>query len=83
MPGPSLDTDAKDDPGGDTRIPLWVKVFGIIALVVIVLFVILLLSGRGHGPGRHTPSSGGDTLGVSVTAPGAGGGHKPSEGDHR
>ncbi len=34
--------------------PRWVKVFGLIALVVIVLFVVLLLTGRGdHGPGRH------------------------------
>jgi hypothetical protein len=33
-------------------IPRWVKVFGIIALVVFVLFVILLFT-DGHGPGRH------------------------------
>jgi preprotein translocase subunit SecG len=35
-----------------------VKVFGIIAVVVVVLFVVLLLTGRGHGPGRHTSSAG-------------------------
>jgi preprotein translocase subunit SecG len=35
-----------------------VKVFGIIAVVVVVLFVVLLLTGRGHGPGRHASSSG-------------------------
>jgi hypothetical protein len=35
--------------------PRWVKVFGIIAIVVVLLFVIMLLTG--HGPGRHTPSS--------------------------
>jgi ABC-type transporter Mla subunit MlaD len=34
--------------------PRWVKVFGIIAIVVVLLFVIMLLTG--HGPGRHTPS---------------------------
>jgi hypothetical protein len=36
--------------------PGWVKVSGIIALVVIVLVVVMLIVGRGgHGPGRHTP----------------------------
>ena len=36
--------------------PRWVKVFAIIALVVLVLFVILLVTGGPgrHGPGRHT-----------------------------
>jgi hypothetical protein len=33
--------------------PRWVKVFGIIVLVVLALFAILLFTG-GHGPGRHT-----------------------------
>jgi hypothetical protein len=33
--------------------PLWVKVFAGIALALVVLFVVLLLIGRGHGPGRH------------------------------
>jgi ABC-type transporter Mla subunit MlaD len=39
--------------------PRWVKVFAIIALVVVVLFVVLLLTGRGgeHGPGRHAVPS--------------------------
>ena len=32
--------------------PGWVKMFGIVALVVVVLFVVLLVTG-GHGPGRH------------------------------
>jgi hypothetical protein len=38
-------------------IPRWVKVFGIIALVVILLVGIILIAGVGgeHGPGRHTP----------------------------
>ena len=35
--------------------PRWVKVFGLIALVVLVLFVVVLLIGGGeHGPGRHS-----------------------------
>jgi hypothetical protein len=41
----------------DTRTagtPRWVKVFGIIALIVAVLLVVMLIAGRGgHGPGRH------------------------------
>jgi len=36
----------------DQSLPGWVKVFGIVALVVVVLFVVLLVTG-GHGPGRH------------------------------
>lgn len=34
--------------------PRWVKVFGTIAALVVVLLVALLLFGGGHGPGRHT-----------------------------
>jgi hypothetical protein len=39
--------------------PRWVKVFGIIGIVVVLLFVIMLLTDPGrHGPGRHTRSGG-------------------------
>ena len=42
--------------------PRWVKVFGIIALVLLVLVVVMLITGRGgHGPGRH--AAGGDGSG--------------------
>jgi hypothetical protein len=46
--------DPPDYP--ETGTPGWVKVAGVIALVVVVLFVILVLTGRGgsHGPGRHS-----------------------------
>ncbi len=42
------------------RTPRWVKIVGIIALVLVVLVGILLLAGIGgeHGPGRHMPSGG-------------------------
>ena len=33
--------------------PRWVKVFGIVAIVVVLLFVILHVTGS--GPGRHMP----------------------------
>jgi len=52
--------------------PRWVKAFGIIALVVVLLFLILLFahgSGGRHtpsdrGPGGHTLPSGGTEYGV-------------------
>ena len=58
-PPPCPDTD--DDVGT----PRWVKVFGIIALVLVLLFVILHLTGRGlgghsyggHMHGDHSPPS--------------------------
>jgi hypothetical protein len=55
-PSPSLDSNGAT--GDDTTsTPRWVKVFGIIALVVILLFVILMFTrgpgGRGHSPSRH------------------------------
>lgn len=45
-----------DPPAGPPR---WVRVFGIVALVVLVLIVALLVFGGGgaHGPGRHASSS--------------------------
>ena len=45
--------------------PRWVKVFGIFALVLVLLFVVLHLTGRGlgdHRPrGEHAPSGGSPT----------------------
>ena len=53
------------EPGHESTsgTPRWVKVFGIIALVLVLLFVISLLAGVRHGPGLHTPS--GDTGGYA------------------
>ena len=33
--------------------PRWVKGFGILAAVLVLLFLVLLLTGNDHGPGRH------------------------------
>ncbi len=76
-PYPDSQGDTRDDtdvgPGSTstTGAPRWVKVFGIIALVVIALFVIALLGGGGggHGPARHTSSgaTGEGTPAFSVT----------------
>jgi hypothetical protein len=52
------------DSNGDTGTPRWVKVFGIIALVVVLLFLIMMFTrgpGGRHGPSRHMRS--GDTGG--------------------
>jgi hypothetical protein len=56
-PPPDPDTHVEAPLAGAPR---WVKVFGIVALVVILLFVVLLVTGRGgeHGPGRHGMSTG-------------------------
>ena len=59
------------DTGNDTRTPRWVKVFGIIALVVVLLFVILMFAhepdGR-HGPGRHMRSGNGGQTPHAIVA---------------
>jgi hypothetical protein len=59
------------DPEPTTGTPRWVKVFGIITIVVVLLFVIMLVIGGGrHGPGRHRTSGGGtdgETLSAGVT----------------
>jgi hypothetical protein len=48
--------------------PRWVKVSGVIALVVVVVVVVVLVAGRGgHGPGRHAP--GGDGTGRHTGPP--------------
>ncbi len=46
------------DPLPDSGTPRWVKVFGIIAVILVLLFVVIQFTGVGgsHGPGRHTPS---------------------------
>ena len=50
----AAERSAREDTVGAPR---WVKVFGVIALVLVALVVVLLLlgggPGGGHGPGRH------------------------------
>jgi hypothetical protein len=59
------------DRGSTYSTPRWVKVFGIIVIVLALLVVVVLVTGIGgeHGPGRHLPSgdAGGDTPPASVT----------------
>lgn len=45
------------DPPSYPGAPRWVKVFGIIAGIVVLLIVAVIFIGGGeHGPGQHTPS---------------------------
>lgn len=46
--------------------PRWVKVFGTIFVVIVLLFVFVLHSRGPHGPGRHTSPGG---SGAKHTAP--------------
>jgi hypothetical protein len=47
------DSPPYPDDGDDTRTPRWVKVSGVIALVLIVLLVLMHLTGGGLG--GHAP----------------------------
>jgi hypothetical protein len=53
------------DPPPYPGAPRWVKVSGIIVIVLVLLVIAVVFTGVGgpHGPGRHLPSS-------SVTEPG-------------
>ena len=76
-PATGDDTGVRSDRGPTAvypGTPRWAKVFGIIALVLVLLVVVIMASGVGgdHGPGRHMPSGGvgGYTPPSSVTAHG-------------
>ena len=52
------DTRVRPDRGAITSTPRWVKVFGIIVAVLVLVAVAVMFIGGGHGPGRHTSSGG-------------------------
>jgi len=65
--------------------PRWVKMSGIVALVLILLVGVLLVTGGGnHGPGRHTGSgdAGSPAPPSRVPESGGDGGHTPPAGGH-
>jgi hypothetical protein len=68
------DTAVGADHESSIGTPRWVKVFGIMAIVVVLLFGIMLIAGGGHhGPGRHRHTSGppgGEALAATVTGVG-------------
>jgi hypothetical protein len=47
---------AEPEEGSPAGAPRWVKVVGIIAVVVLLVLGIMMLVGGEHGPGRHAPS---------------------------
>ena len=76
--------NAQADQAAPPGVPRWVKVSGIIAIVLGVLIVVALLSGAfgEHGPGRHRPGNdGGGTTPAGEHTPPAGG-HTPPSGGH-
>ncbi len=77
-PGTGEDTGVRPTADRPPSTPRWVKVFGILVIIVVLLVVAVMFIGGGeHGPGRHTPS--GDASGQvppsSVTED-----HAPPEG---
>jgi hypothetical protein len=59
LPESNEDTSVESGHGSTPSTPRWVKVFGIIALILVMLFIILHLTGNnfgGHG-GHTAPSS--------------------------
>ena len=61
-------------PSGPPKMPRWVKISGIVALVLLFVFVILLATGIGgeHGPMRHAGPGGGAPTPTSGTEPTSG-----------
>jgi hypothetical protein len=53
-----------DKASQSTRVPVWVKISGVIACIFALVFAALHLTGRGvggpHGGHVHAPSLGGD-----------------------
>jgi hypothetical protein len=47
--------EPENGPGPATGMPRWVKVFLIVAILLIVAFVVTKLAGVDHGPGLHGP----------------------------
>lgn len=52
------DTNSGGSPIRAPKMPRWVKVFVVIALVLVAFLVVGLLSGGEHGPGRHFSAQG-------------------------
>ena len=55
---PDANIDLESDHESAPSMPRWVKMFGIVFIVLVLLLVILHLTGggfKGHTPGGHTP----------------------------
>lgn len=65
LPNSNSDTGVRPTEDRPPSTPRWVKVSGIIAIVLILLVVIFRFTGgANHGPSRHIPSSSGIEQGV-------------------
>jgi hypothetical protein len=64
------DADSGQEHDGlPPRMPLWVKVFGLVlGVLVIAVVVVLLVAGGEHGPGRHLPGGHGHPVDASREA---------------
>jgi hypothetical protein len=69
--------DRAAGPGASTSTPRWVKVFGLITLVLLLLFVVVHLAGGGFGAHTHSGSGGAD--GHGPPAAGHAPAHRPAD----
>jgi hypothetical protein len=79
-PSSQSGSDAGRSGSTTTGTPRWAKTFGIIAIVLALLLIIVLLAGGDHGPGRHT--SFGDTARAGTTQYQSAGDHASRVGSH-
>ncbi len=72
MSQPRVEPDRETITSTPPKTPRWVKVSGIIVIVLILLVGVMTLTGAGgeHNPGRHIPPA-------SVTESSDAGGHTP------
>ena len=63
MDQPSSDAERRSDSVQPAGVPRWVKVVGVVVLVLVLLFVVLHLTGNSlGGPGSHLGSAEGNPL---------------------
>jgi hypothetical protein len=69
-PEPGDDTGVAPTPG-QTGMPRWVKVFIVVAIVLVLALLVSRLLGVEHGPGLHSPpgGTGGQTAPQEVEQP--------------
>jgi hypothetical protein len=65
--------DPSTPPDTSGGMPRWVKVFAVIGVAVVALFVVTMAVGGGHGPGRHAPPAETPSSPSQEHAPPAGG----------
>ena len=57
MDEPSSDAERRSEPAQSVGVPSWVKVLGIVVLVLVLFLVVLHLTGNSvGGPGSHLGS---------------------------